>query len=468
VRAAFRFRAAVALAGAAVSIAPERARGQSASLESEDARLPGGRAGAFGLFTGVVGFSDEVEIGNSYYDDQVPRLGILFGGRAGLELASWSETPASPRVDLEGEARVAFASVDGDRASGSATVLGWRGQIRVAMLADRPLHPFLLAGVGAETLIGGTDLMEVPDTDLVAHGGLGGQLALGRRSALRADLRFEVMAARETGAAAAAELQIGYLIRFGGPGPRIGRTMVAAAGPAPEPAFVPPAPVIEDPDGDGSTGGDDACPTEAEDRDGHRDEDGCPDRDDDGDGLADAVDQCPREAETVNGFSDADGCADQVPADLMTWIGVIDRVRFRRRTIKLERGSREALDQLAAVLLRYPDVRLEIAAHTQAVAGDRELSQRQADYLKWFLVDKGVAAERLVSVGHGAARPTSGAAPSWRIEMKLLVAAPAPQGALAPDAPHLVWLPAVPEPFWLSPDARADLPLAAPRPFWLR
>lgn len=63
-----------------------------------------------------------------------------------------------------------------------------------------------------------------------------------------------------------------------------------------------------DDDGDGVRESDDRCPTEAEDRDGFQDEDGCPDLDNDADGIADTADRCPNEPEDVDNFQDGDGC----------------------------------------------------------------------------------------------------------------------------------------------------------------
>ena len=70
-------------------------------------------------------------------------------------------------------------------------------------------------------------------------------------------------------------------------------------------------PPLGDLDGDGLWGDDDRCPRAAEDVDGFRDADGCPDPDDDGDGVPDVRDRCPRVAETPNGYQDADGCPDR-------------------------------------------------------------------------------------------------------------------------------------------------------------
>jgi outer membrane protein OmpA-like peptidoglycan-associated protein len=79
---------------------------------------------------------------------------------------------------------------------------------------------------------------------------------------------------------------------------------------APQPAGAA-APGRNDHDGDGIPDSVDACPDEAEDKDGFQDEDGCPDPDNDGDGILDAQDQCPNEAEDKDGFQDEDGCPDR-------------------------------------------------------------------------------------------------------------------------------------------------------------
>lgn len=67
---------------------------------------------------------------------------------------------------------------------------------------------------------------------------------------------------------------------------------------------------VKDTDGDGILDGADQCPTEAEDKDGFDDGDGCPDPDNDQDGILDAKDKCPNKAEDRDGFQDSDGCPD--------------------------------------------------------------------------------------------------------------------------------------------------------------
>jgi outer membrane protein OmpA-like peptidoglycan-associated protein len=79
--------------------------------------------------------------------------------------------------------------------------------------------------------------------------------------------------------------------------------------PPPElPPEVPPPP--PDTDGDGILDTSDACPKDAEDKDGFQDDDGCPDLDNDGDGVPDATDKCIDQPEDLDQFEDTDGCPD--------------------------------------------------------------------------------------------------------------------------------------------------------------
>ncbi len=68
------------------------------------------------------------------------------------------------------------------------------------------------------------------------------------------------------------------------------------------------SPDVRDTDRDGIPNARDKCTLVAEDRDGHDDEDGCPDDDNDGDRRTDAEDKCPNTSEDLDGFDDDDGC----------------------------------------------------------------------------------------------------------------------------------------------------------------
>ncbi len=66
--------------------------------------------------------------------------------------------------------------------------------------------------------------------------------------------------------------------------------------------------IDHDPDKDGIMDDVDKCPDSAEDVDGYRDNDGCPELDNDKDGIQDTKDECPNKAEDKDGFEDDDGC----------------------------------------------------------------------------------------------------------------------------------------------------------------
>jgi hypothetical protein len=66
-----------------------------------------------------------------------------------------------------------------------------------------------------------------------------------------------------------------------------------------------------DNDSDGILDGMDGRPLLMEDYDGFEDEDGVPDLDNDSDGIVDERDMCPDEPEDLDGFEDEDGCPDE-------------------------------------------------------------------------------------------------------------------------------------------------------------
>jgi hypothetical protein len=71
------------------------------------------------------------------------------------------------------------------------------------------------------------------------------------------------------------------------------------------------SPDTRDSDKDGISNSRDKCPAGAEDKDGYKDDDGCPDEDNDSDLLADGEDKCPTDAEDKDGFEDDDGCPER-------------------------------------------------------------------------------------------------------------------------------------------------------------
>jgi outer membrane protein OmpA-like peptidoglycan-associated protein len=186
-----------------------------------------------------------------------------------------------------------------------------------------------------------------------------------------------------------------------------------------------------DNDGDGIEDANDKCPANAEDKDGVRDADGCPDLDNDNDGMLDANDQCPNEAETQNGIDDDDGCPDLVRIDKnAAQIYTLKPIRFETNSTVIHPDSLEMLKQIAGVLNEHPEITaLAIAGHTDSKGNPKKnlkLSAGRAGSVREFLVQNGVAAERLSSNGLGAEAPVAdnataeGRAKNRRVEFNIV------------------------------------------------
>ena len=326
-------------------------------------------------------------------------------------------------------------------------IVGYRGHIIGNFVHEGYVRPFALLGYGALSAFPGTynpnDGDRYPrnrDTDGMFHLGLGAKFPLSDMFGLRFDAR--VLA---PGAFMSDLVEIGNETHYGGPDWELLATAYVGLGgekptpPPPPPPPPPPAP--KDTDGDGILDKDDKCPTQAEDKDGFEDEDGCPDldndqdgvpdtkdkcqlepedkdgfedddgcpdADNDGDGITDTADKCPNEPETKNNYQDADGCPDEIPAEVAKFTGVIKGINFATNSAKITKSSYKVLNQAVKVLEAYPDVKLEIGGHTDNVGKaeyNLELSQKRADAVKDYFVGKGIAADRLAAVGYGMDKP---------------------------------------------------------------
>ncbi len=183
-----------------------------------------------------------------------------------------------------------------------------------------------------------------------------------------------------------------------------------------------------DNDNDGFADAADKCPNQAEDKDGFQDEDGCPELDNDGDGFPDDKDADPNQPETINGYLDDDGAPDVIPENLKQFVGAVQGIAFALGSDRLAPPSLPILKQAATVLKELPNLKVTIEGHTDA-RGDRQLnidlSQKRADSVKTFLVQQGIAAERLTAVGYGPDKPVDPAqteeawAKNRRVEFKL-------------------------------------------------
>ena len=181
-----------------------------------------------------------------------------------------------------------------------------------------------------------------------------------------------------------------------------------------------------DSDGDGVADYLDKCPGTP--RGVTVDGSGCP-LDTDGDGVIDSRDACPG---TPRGTAvDAGGCplpkatgSAQVTAE-GTWI--YKGIQFESAKWDLKSSSYPVLDEIAAGLNAQPDLRVEIQGHTDSRgnrAYNQDLSQKRAESVRQYLIDKGIAADRLTARGYGPDKPiasnatSAGRAQNRRVELK--------------------------------------------------
>jgi outer membrane protein OmpA-like peptidoglycan-associated protein/opacity protein-like surface antigen len=391
------------IAFALVVFAPAIAVAQPVSV-TQTYDPPPDQTGRFeiGVALGGHAFSKSSELGST---DDMADPGPSDGAAIGLRLAY----PFTNRLALEGEALV--IPTKDDVLGMGATVYGLRAHLRVDFLTGK-LRPFAVAGGGVHVLRSSSPQLE-NDIDQAWHVGLGVRYAMTDHIDVRFDARDLIVPDRtHNGATDDYEITAGLTYRFGGDKP------IVRIAP-------PPPPVVGDRDGDGIPDNLDKCPDEPEDKDGFQDADGCPDPDNDNDGIPDTMDKCPNDPETKNGFQDADGCPDEVIRELAG-------IGFELDSAKIDAASAPILEAAFKILSEYPQLSVEISGHTSSeglAARNLDLSLRRAEAVKAWLIKRGIAEPRLLTVGHGSDKPIAdnatedGRRKNRRIEFRILLPA---------------------------------------------
>ena len=233
----------------------------------------------------------------------------------------------------------------------------------------RGWNPYIVAGLGMqrseeEYVINSVDSpAQRRDNNLAAKLGVGLQTTLDNRVGVRAEVAYRADFDDQS-VAAPQEDWFGDVLASVG--------VVIPLGPKAE-AAAPPAPP--------------AAPS-------------CADLDDDGDGVNNCDDKCPNSqpGQTIG----PDGCPVPVSIDLKGVNFDFDKSNLRPDAVAI-------LSEATEILKRYPDLRVEVAGHTDSKGTDaynQKLSERRAKAVYDYLTTNGVSASRLQGpIGYGESRP---------------------------------------------------------------
>ena len=235
-----------------------------------------------------------------------------------------------------------------------------------------------------------------------------------------------------------------------------------------------PAPVVTDSDGDGIEDAVDACPTEAgtiitkgcSDADG----DGTPDKDDqcptiagtvankgcpadkDGDSIPDDKDQCPDvpgiakyhgcpvpdtdndgtndeedKCPTIAGPKHNNGCPEVTREQISQVAEVARQIQFDFNKAELTEPSKTVLNEVVQLLKENTTLQIRVEGHTSGADNQKNLilSEARAQSVKAYLIESGIAEQRITAVGFGSKEPLSTStepaevAKNRRVELKL-------------------------------------------------
>jgi len=151
--------------------------------------------------------------------------------------------------------------------------------------------------------------------------------------------------------------------------------------------------VVLDTDSDGTPDALDECPDTAC---GFKTDDtGCRlQSDTDKDGVDDSLDQCG--GTPIGAQTDANGC----------W--VIQAALFDLNKAEISPDSHSYLDEVVWILERNPDLKVEIQGHADksgSAEHNLKLTRARAKSVANYIVDKGIAKDRLDAVGYGFSQP---------------------------------------------------------------
>jgi outer membrane protein OmpA-like peptidoglycan-associated protein len=176
-----------------------------------------------------------------------------------------------------------------------------------------------------------------------------------------------------------------------------------------------------DADGDGITDKEDKCPTVK----GPKENAGCPWPDTDGDGVLDKDDKCP----TVKGTMANNGCPEMTEEQVKKLNEFAKTILFNSGKSSFKQETFAVLQSITAILKEFPSSKFSIEGHTDSDGKDamnQTLSEERAGAVKDYLLENGIAKDRLTSSGYGEQKPidtnktSKGKANNRRVEVLLV------------------------------------------------
>lgn len=328
-----------------------------------------------------------------------PKDDMLYGARVGYFFTpAWSLEGSWQRLDTETDFAESFGlPLPIGLANDDMTLSCYRLNMLYNFSQGESLRPFLTAGIGCEK----TDIHRFGSRSDVGYN-VGGGLRwfLSPHFAMRFDGRF--VQTSVGGDIDATQQNIEGTFGIG---------WVFGSGPPASAPAVAPTPDT-DSDGDGVYDRTDRCPDTP--MGWPVDQWGCP-LDSDGDGVPDGIDLCPYTPRNVK--VDENGCPYPKAALPLVEIlrerkaVVLEGVEFDIDKDTLRPASLTTLDEVAASLKDWSEVRLEVQGHCSepgTEAHNMDLSQRRAAAVKAYLVSRGIDGSRLEARGYGETRPIAG------------------------------------------------------------
>ena len=139
---------------------------------------------------------------------------------------------------------------------------------------------------------------------------------------------------------------------------------------------------------------------------------------------ADKDDKCEHEA----GPASNNGCPELSEEEKTVLLEALEGVQFQTGKAVITRSSYTKLDNVYEILKKHPDFKLKISGYTDNTGNEQknlELSDARAKAAKDYIVNKGIAANRINAKGYGIANPVAtnataaGRAKNRRVEFEI-------------------------------------------------